>query len=63
MGRPEDANMISRYDVELIAVTKRYGETLAVDCISLRVPKSSYGCLLGPSGCGKTSDAADDRRA
>ena len=41
--------------MELIAVTKRYGETLAVDCISLRVPKSSYGCLLGPSGCGKTS--------
>jgi putative spermidine/putrescine transport system ATP-binding protein len=47
--------MIPRYDVELIAVTKRYGETLAVDDISLRIPKSSYCCLLGPSGCGKTS--------
>jgi putative spermidine/putrescine transport system ATP-binding protein len=44
-----------RYDVELVAVTKRYGETLAVDGISVRIPKSSYCCLLGPSGCGKTS--------
>jgi putative spermidine/putrescine transport system ATP-binding protein len=44
-----------RYDVELISVTKRYGETLAVDGISLRIPRSSYCCLLGPSGCGKTS--------
>jgi putative spermidine/putrescine transport system ATP-binding protein len=47
--------MLPRYDVELIAVTKRYGDTLAVDNISLRIPKSSYCCLLGPSGCGKTS--------
>jgi len=43
------------YDVELVAVTKRYGESLAVDCISLRIPTASYCCLLGPSGCGKTS--------
>jgi putative spermidine/putrescine transport system ATP-binding protein len=47
--------MLPRYDVELVSVTKRYGETLAVDCISLRIPKASYCCLLGPSGCGKTS--------
>ncbi len=44
-----------RFDVELVAVTKRYGETLAVDEISLRIPPASYCCLLGPSGCGKTS--------
>jgi putative spermidine/putrescine transport system ATP-binding protein len=47
--------MDPRFDVELVAVTKRYGTTLAVDCISLRVPKAGYCCLLGPSGCGKTS--------
>ena len=47
--------MVPRFDVELVAVTKRYGETLAVDRISLRIPRSSYCCLLGPSGCGKTS--------
>jgi putative spermidine/putrescine transport system ATP-binding protein len=43
------------YDVELVAVTKRYGATLAVDRLSLRIPRASYCCLLGPSGCGKTS--------
>jgi putative spermidine/putrescine transport system ATP-binding protein len=45
----------ARFDVELIAVTKRYDRTLAVDAISLRIPRASYCCLLGPSGCGKTT--------
>jgi putative spermidine/putrescine transport system ATP-binding protein len=44
-----------RFDVELVAVTKRYDRTVAVDAISLRIPRGSYCCLLGPSGCGKTS--------
>ena len=44
-----------RFDVELVAVTKRYGGTVAVDGVSLRIPPASYCCLLGPSGCGKTS--------
>ena len=47
--------MDARFDVELVAVTKRYGPTVAVDDISLRIPHASYCCLLGPSGCGKTS--------
>jgi putative spermidine/putrescine transport system ATP-binding protein len=47
--------MDTRYDVELAAVTKRYGSTLAVDAISLRIPRGTYCCLLGPSGCGKTT--------
>ena len=42
-------------DLELVRVTKRYGETVAVDAIDLTVPAGSYCCLLGPSGCGKTS--------
>ena len=41
--------------LELVAVTKRYGETVAVDAIDLKVPASDYCCLLGPSGCGKSS--------
>ena len=45
----------SRFDVELIEVSKLYGPTLAVDRISLRIPRASYCCLLGPSGCGKTT--------
>jgi putative spermidine/putrescine transport system ATP-binding protein len=47
--------MDARFDVELIAVTKRYGTSVAVDAVSLRIPKAGYCCLLGPSGCGKTS--------
>ncbi|MCW6506612.1 ABC transporter ATP-binding protein [Lichenifustis flavocetrariae] len=43
------------YDVELVAVSKSYAGTIAVDTISLRIPKASYCCLLGPSGCGKST--------
>ena len=41
--------------LELVALTKRYGATTAVDAIDLRVPADTYCCLLGPSGCGKTT--------
>ena len=41
--------------LELVALTKRYGATTAVDTIDLRVPADTYCCLLGPSGCGKTT--------
>jgi len=42
-------------DIELVSVTKRFGASVAVDAISLRIPRASYCCLLGPSGCGKTT--------
>jgi putative spermidine/putrescine transport system ATP-binding protein len=42
-------------ELELIKVTKRYGDTVAVDAIDLKVPAGTYCCLLGPSGCGKSS--------
>jgi putative spermidine/putrescine transport system ATP-binding protein len=41
--------------IELVSVTKRYGGTVAVDAINLRIAPGSYCCLIGPSGCGKTS--------
>src|SRR5580692_9661261 len=41
--------------LELAALTKLYGSTVAVDGIDLKVAANSYCCLLGPSGCGKTS--------
>ena len=41
--------------LELVQVSKRYGETLAVDAVDLRVPAGTYCCFLGPSGCGKSS--------
>ena len=55
MGLASQGAMATKPDVELVAVTKRYGETVAVDNISLKIPAGSYCCLLGPSGCGKTT--------
>ena len=41
--------------LELVQVSKVYGNVTAVDAINLKIPAGSYCCLLGPSGCGKTS--------
>ena len=47
--------MDQKLDLELISLTKRYGETIAVDAISYHFGTGTYACLLGPSGCGKSS--------
>ncbi|MGE5095904.1 MAG: ABC transporter ATP-binding protein [Betaproteobacteria bacterium] len=36
-------------------LTKRFGDHLAVDALSLSVEKGEFVSLLGPSGCGKTT--------
>ncbi|MCV6591945.1 MAG: ABC transporter ATP-binding protein [Silicimonas sp.] len=47
--------MTRELDVEFVSLTKRYGETLAVDAINYHFHAGTYACLLGPSGCGKSS--------
>ncbi|WP_159804691.1 ABC transporter ATP-binding protein [Litoreibacter roseus] len=47
--------MRSDLDLELVSVTKRYGDTIAVDAIQHLFHAGTYACLLGPSGCGKSS--------
>ncbi|HET9345285.1 MAG TPA: ABC transporter ATP-binding protein [Candidatus Limnocylindrales bacterium] len=42
-------------DVEILEVTKRFGDVVAVDAMTLRIPRGSFTSLLGPSGCGKTT--------
>ena len=42
-------------DVELRNVTKRFGDVVAVDGVSLQIEKGEFFSLLGPSGCGKTT--------
>jgi spermidine/putrescine transport system ATP-binding protein len=42
-------------DVRLVGVTKRFGDTVAVDHVDLEVESGEFFSLLGPSGCGKTT--------
>jgi len=41
--------------VQLIALSKAFDRTVAVDALEAEIPGASYCCLLGPSGCGKTT--------
>jgi spermidine/putrescine transport system ATP-binding protein len=46
---------MAEVDVRLERVTKGFGETIAVDDLSLDIAVGEFFSLLGPSGCGKTT--------
>jgi spermidine/putrescine ABC transporter ATP-binding subunit len=46
---------MSRADIELKLVNKRFGKIEAVKDFNLSVERGELVCLLGPSGCGKTT--------
>jgi spermidine/putrescine transport system ATP-binding protein len=46
---------VPEVDVRLERVTKDFGESVAVDDLSLDIPAGEFFSLLGPSGCGKTT--------
>lgn len=41
--------------VELLEVSKRFGEAEAVSAVTLTIPDHEFIVLLGPSGCGKST--------
>ena len=41
--------------ITLTSVTKRFGDTVAVDDVSLQIEGGAFFSILGPSGCGKTT--------
>ena len=46
---------MSQGDIQLVELTKRYREVVAVQAIDLHVPAGEFFTMLGPSGCGKTT--------
>ncbi len=41
--------------VEIVSLTKRFGDVVAVDGIDLHIPSGEFFSIVGPSGCGKTT--------
>ncbi|MEW6634419.1 MAG: ABC transporter ATP-binding protein [Pseudomonadota bacterium] len=42
-------------EIRVESLVKQYGDTTALDDVSLAFPQGSFTALLGPSGCGKTT--------
>ena len=41
--------------IKIINITKKFGDVIVLDDISLYVKQNEFLTLLGPSGCGKTT--------
>jgi phosphate transport system ATP-binding protein len=56
-GRKENITTFSDRDLVLEArdISVRYGEKLAIEDVSIQIPRNSVIALIGPSGCGKST--------
>jgi spermidine/putrescine transport system ATP-binding protein len=51
-GNPQDPD---RPAIEVVGLSRRFGEHAALDDVSVTVREGEFFSLLGPSGCGKTT--------
>ncbi|PYN58918.1 MAG: polyamine ABC transporter ATP-binding protein, partial [Candidatus Rokuibacteriota bacterium] len=49
------ADGVSAGHLELVGLSRHFGDTLAVDRVSLTILAGEFVTLLGPSGSGKTT--------
>ena len=56
-GRKENITTFNDRDLVLEArdISVRYGEKLAIENVSIQIPRNSVIALIGPSGCGKST--------
>ena len=54
-GEPFAALQGREADIHLDGVSKRFGDMLAVDELTLSIERGAFFAMLGPSGCGKTT--------
>jgi spermidine/putrescine transport system ATP-binding protein len=52
---PETKSTAPEADIHLEDVTKRFGDAVAVDQLTLSIERGRFYAMLGPSGCGKTT--------
>ena len=45
----------SKNKIEVINLTKKFGDLLVLDDISFSIKKGEFVCVVGPTGCGKTT--------
>ncbi len=54
MSTDDHSNPLS-FDLECHNINKAFGDFIAVDDVSFKIPQGSFFSILGPSGCGKTT--------
>ncbi len=54
-NQEQSSQDVPDFTIELVEVSKRFGENVVLHDISLAVPSGEFLVLLGPSGCGKST--------